>query len=119
MQNAHDNAIRVGNGQIVKAKAIGKLPFDMVDGTKGIMSEVQLISGLIFNLISGTKPQDLGFKVLRKNIEMEYIKAGMSLKFDICINTPKEMVLATCPRCTATEVEGASTTKKHIHQHCA
>ena len=95
LKNAHYSATRVGNGQIVKAKAIGKMPFVTINGTKGTMGEVQLIPGSPFNLISGTKLQDLGFKVHGKGNTMEYMKDGMSLKFNICINTPKGMVLAT------------------------
>ena len=92
---AHNSATRVGNGQIVKAKAVGKMPFVTVDGTKGTMGEVHLIPGSPFNLISGTKLQDLGFEVHGKGNAIEYTKDGMSLKFDIRINTPKGMVLTT------------------------
>lgn len=109
LRNTKDSATRVGNGQIVKAKAIGKLPFVTSDGIKGTMGNVQLIPGLPFNLISGTKLQDLGFKVHGKGSAMEYTKNGISLKFDIRINTPKGMVLATCLKRTTTEVGGAST----------
>lgn len=114
LQNAQDSATRVGNGQIIKAKAIGKLPFVTTNGTKGTIGDIQLIPGLPFNLISGTKLQDLGFEVHCKGNAMEYTKDGMSLKFDIRINTPKGMVLATCLKQIATEVGGASTTTKTV-----
>ena len=114
LQNAHVSATRMGNGQIVKVKAIGKMPFITANGTKETMGEVQLILGSPFNLISATKLQDLGVEVHKKGNAMEYTKNEMSLKFNIHINTPKGMVLATRLKCMATKIGGASTTEKTV-----
>ena len=116
LKDAGDSATHVGNGQVIKTKAIGRMPFVTNNGIKGTMGDVQLIPGSPFNLIRGTKLQDLGFKVTGKASTMEYSKDDMSLKFDICINTPKGMVLATRLKRTAvaTKVGGASATTKAV-----
>lgn len=84
------------------------------DGTTGIMGGVKLIPGFPFNLISGTKLLTLGFKISGDARGIKYKKDGIKITFDIKVNTPERMVLATRLKRTATEVGGAVASVKTV-----
>ena len=55
MKDAKGSKTRMGNGAKIETNATGKLPFMIIEGTKGVMNDVHLIPGAAFNLISRTK----------------------------------------------------------------
>ena len=109
-----DSKTRVGNGATIATQKIGEIPFMATNNNeKGNMSDVHLMSGAPFNLISGTKLLNLGYEISgNKNsgIIFTHETTGKQLIFNIKIETPSGMLLATHLKRTATEVGGATTT---------
>ena len=105
---------KVGNGASVTTKAVGVLPFKTKEGTTGNMNGIHYIKGAPFNLISGTKLLDLGYKLQGDKDKIWYTKDGTKLVFDIKIETPEGMLFATRLQRTATEVGGAVAQEKTV-----
>ncbi|MEM9078895.1 MAG: zinc finger CCHC domain-containing protein, partial [Bacteroidota bacterium] len=109
LKNLVGKTTKVGNGEKVTTKAIGKMPFQDQHGTKGTLNDVHLIPGAPFNLISGTKLLILGFSLTGNKDKLVYEKDGKKLTFDLKVKTPEGMLLAAkLNRIASDEVGGAT-----------
>ena len=114
LKGAEGRMTKVGNGERISTKAIGKLPVVMDDGTKANISDLHLIPGAPFNLMSGTKLLSMGYKMIGDEDKIVYEKDGKQIVFDIKIKSPDGMLLAARMTRTNIEVGGAHAREKTL-----
>ena len=94
MRQASGSKAMVGDGEQVKTKVIGELPFKAEEGMKGTMGGIHLIPGAPFNWISGAKLLKLGFGAKGNAEGIAHTKDGVTLNFNLKIEVPKGMAFA-------------------------
>ncbi len=114
VRDANGSKTTVGNGDKVSSKAIAEMPFKTVDGKNGTIGRIHLMEGAPFNLISGTKLLDMGYKMSGSKDEIVFTKGNQSLKFNIRIGIPEGFLLAIRLTRTGHEVGGVTAQTKTI-----
>ena len=93
------SATRMGNGSVITASTIGDLRGTICDN-KGLeiqpvtLTDVHVLPGSPFNIISGTKLLMKGFTVKGNHNEIIYVKDNHQIKFDIKIETERGVLFA-------------------------
>jgi len=114
MRDANGRKTTVGNGERVKTQAIGELPVKLKDGSTASITDLHLIPGAPFNLMSGTKLLTKGYKMTGDEDKIVFEKDGHRIVFDIKIKSPDGMLLAARLTRTNTEVGGATAHVKTV-----
>ena len=112
LEDPKGSVTKMASGEKLTTKAIGKMPFCTSEGKIGTMSELHLIPGAPFNLISGTRLLQEGFTVTGDYDKMVYENGKQKIVFDIKVHTQTGMIFATRLKRTAVkEVGGEEDTK--------
>ena len=102
-----DSHTTVGNGNRVKPKGTGSIPVNIlnkrgIEVGSALMTEVNLMPGSPFNLLSGTWLIQKGYKMLGDESAISFTKGNIEIRCDLKIRTNKGLLYAVYLKRTAT-----------------
>ena len=99
VRNNDNPATTVGNGATMKAACIGDLPVTVCDEkgeeiAQAVLTEVQVLPGSPFNLLSGTRLMKLGYSMKGGKEGITFSKGDFELKCNIRIHSARGELFA-------------------------